>query len=466
MSKGNIFAYLVLLSWPIISIWLYKTKSIQLATLWTILGGFMFLPVRTQIDFPLIPPLGKDSMPVISAFLGLWLVKGKMISLSSNRGGVKWLLYLFVITPIITVMLNGDAVNVGGHIMPSLGYHDAISTTINNLLFILPLFMGRQFFRSYESQLLMFKVLVIAGLGYSLLMLYEIRMSPQLHSSLYGYFPHNFGQQKRSGGFRPVVFMGHGLWVAFFAMTIMLAAVTLSKNGIKAWKYSSAKVSYYFFIVLILCKSMASVAYGLFAFYLIKFTSNKFQMRMAILVTLLALAYPTMSILNLVPYDEITSVARMVDDDRADSVQFRFDNEAVLLAHGSERFFFGWGGWGRNRVYDNQTGEDITITDGRWIITFGQFGWFGFIAEFGLLAMAVFRASRALKLVKDKKQSNMLTAHALLVCLIMLDQIPNATLAPWMWLLAGILLGRSEAIIAENREAMNLISNVKDGNVR
>jgi hypothetical protein len=464
--KGNIFAYVVLILWPVFAIYLYRTKTIQVAILWTILGGFMFLPVRTLIDFPLVPPLGKDSMPVLAAFLGLWLVKGKKISFSLNHRWIKWLLYLYVISPIITVILNNDTVNMGIRILPALSYHDAISITINNILIILPLFMGSQYFRSYESQLLMFKTLVVAGLGYSVLMLYEIRMSPQLHSSIYGYFPHSFAQQKRFGGFRPVVFMGHGLWVAFFAMAILLAATTMSKNGIKAWKFSSTKVSYYFFMVLILCKSMGSVIYGLFGFLLIKYTSNKLQMRVAIVVTVLALAYPTMSILKWVPYDQITNAAAVIDDDRAGSLKFRFDNEVLLLNHARERFFFGWGGWGRNRVFDSESGEDVAITDGRWIITFGQYGWFGFIAEFGLLGMAIFRANKALKLVKDKNQKNMLTAHALLVCLIMLDQIPNATLAPWMWLIAGILLGRSESIIAEYRNESKLTTNLGIDNVR
>jgi len=32
------------------------------ASIWTILGGFMVLPVSTFVDFPLIPPLGKSSI--------------------------------------------------------------------------------------------------------------------------------------------------------------------------------------------------------------------------------------------------------------------------------------------------------------------------------------------------------------------------------------------------------------------
>ncbi|MEO1905023.1 MAG: hypothetical protein ABGX39_05975, partial [Methylococcales bacterium] len=121
------------------------------------------------------------------------------------------------------------------------------------------------------------------------------------------------------------------------------------------------------------------------------------------------------------------------------------------LSHARERLLFGWGGWGRNRAYSEVTGRDITVTDGRWIITFGQFGLFGFMAEFGLLAITVFRANKAVRLVKRKSEQTILAAHALLVGIVMIDQLPNSSLAPWLWLLTGILLGRSETIIAKNK---------------
>lgn len=450
-SKGNLIAFLIVILWPVISIWFYRTKSIPLATLWTIIGGFMILPVSTEIDFPFIPPLGKHSIPVVSALIGIWLVKGHKISITSNYGWVKKLLILFLFSPIITVLLNTDPVNISGRTLPGLTMHDAFSITINQLLFIFPLMFGRQFFRTYEHQLLMFKVLVIAGLFYSIFIWFEIRMSPQLHTWLYGYFPHDFGQQKRFGGFRAVVFMGHGLWIAFFVMVVSLSAAALWKNGERIRKLSLAKISYYLMILLVLCKSMASLIYGLYAFILIRYTKVKSQFRMAIILVLLASFYPTMSILNIFPQQQIANLAEIIDEDRAGSLKFRFNQETLLLAHGTERFFFGWGGWGRNRVHDEETGTNTSVTDGRWIITFGQFGLFGFIAEFGLLAMAVFRAYIASKLVEDKKELNLLAAHAILVSLIMIDQLPNASLQPWLWLLAGILLGRSEDIIANNK---------------
>jgi len=448
---GNDIAYLVLILWPLLAIYLYRTKTLQTATLWTVVGGFMALPVSTIIDFPLIPPLGKHSIPILSALVGVWFVKGKSVSLKGNYGWVKYLLVLFFLSPIITVLLNGDRINTGGMILPGLTVRDILSTMINQLLFIAPLLFGRQFFRTYEQQLVMFKTLIVAGLIYSIPILIEIRLSPQLHTWLYGYFPHSFGQQKRFGGFRPVVFMGHGLWVAFFVAVVTLSAIALWKNGEKIRQLSSAKVSLYLLAILILCKSMASLLYGIYAYFLIKYTSVKTQFRLSITLVTIALLYPNMSLLNIFPHQQVANVAAIIDEDRAGSLMFRFDQESELLKHGSEKFFFGWGGWGRSRLYNEETGRDESVTDGRWIITFGKFGWLGFIAEFGLLAMTVFRAYKASKLVNDKKELNLLSAHAILVSFLMVDQIPNASLKPWLWLLAGILLGRSEDIIFKNK---------------
>lgn len=460
-SKGNLLAYVMIILWPILSVWLYRSKSLHLATLWSIFGGFMFLAVGTVIDFPLFPPLGKSTIPVVAVFIGIIFVKGEKISYQSNYGWVKVLLIIFFMSPIITVLLNGDRINIGGTVLPGLSFRDIISTTINQWLFILPFLIGRQFFRTYEQQLLMFKTLVIAGLIYSVLILIEVRLSPQLHTWLYGYFPHSFAQQKRMGGFRPVVFMGHGLWVAFFMSVVVLSGISLWKNGERISKYSSAKLSFYLLVILVLCKSMASMLYGMYAYILIKHTTPKIQLRMAITLASLALLYPNMSLLNVFPHEQIANTAGIIDEERASSLMFRFDQEAELLKHGSEKFFFGWGGWGRNRLYNDQSGQGESVTDGRWIITFGKFGWFGFIAEFGLLAMTVFRAHKASRLVKDKKEVNLLASHAVLISLVMIDQLPNASLKPWVWLIAGILLGRSEDIISKYKISSRNVSSVK-----
>ncbi|OQK17031.1 hypothetical protein AU255_03795 [Methyloprofundus sedimenti] len=455
--EGNIFAFAMLIIWPLISIRLYQTQTIQNASFWTIVGGFMTLPVRTEVDLPLIPALGKHSIPVVAAIVGCWLVKGRRIKYFANKGWLKFLVLLMIIAPFITVMLNGDRVIVGGDFIQGLTLHDGLSAVINQLLLITPFFMGKQFFRTYEDHLLIFKSLVVAGLIYSIPMLFEIRMSPQLHSWLYGYFPHEFVQQMRAGGFRPVVFMGHGLLVAFFTVVVLLSSTVLWKNNEKIRQFSATKLSYFFIILLFLCKSMASLMYGLFAVLMIKKTSYKVQLRMALILAILAVSYPMLSILNIFPHQQLSDLAvEYMGEERAQSLTYRFDNEKVLLDHGRKRFFFGWGGWGRNRVYNEETGKDETVTDGRWIITFGTAGWLGFIAEFGFLLVSVLQANKAAKIIKlSTKELTLLAAHALLVSFIMIDQLPNASFAPWLWLLVGILLGRSEDIMNKNQLQRN-----------
>jgi len=413
----------------------------------------MILPVLTQIDFPLIPPLGKHSMPILSVIIGCWFIKGKPINYFKHKGWLGILSFSIIVLPFVTTELNTDGVIVGGHFLPALTHHDAFSVVINKILFITPFFVGLQFYKSYHDQLLMFKVLVIAGLCYSIPILYEIRMSPQLHSIFYGYFPHSWVQQKREGGFRAVVFMGHGLLVAFFITCVLAAASALGKVGEKLQNYSSVKISYFLLVILVLCKSMASLMYGLFIFIMIKKMSYKMQFRAAILLACLAVFYPTLSIVKLFPHEKISELAgTYMGPERAESLEYRFKNEKLLLEHGKERFFFGWGGWGRNRVYDEETGRDLTVTDGRWIITFGMYGWLGFMAEFLLMALSIFRAKKSAQLIKDNQQKTLLAAHALLVGIIMIDQLPNASLAPWLWLIVGALLGRSEMIIATSKQ--------------
>ncbi|PCJ30686.1 MAG: hypothetical protein COA90_08535 [Gammaproteobacteria bacterium] len=449
---GNGVAYTALIVWPLIAIYLYKTRTIQQATLWTIVGGFMFLPVRTAIDFPMIPPLEKNTIPVISALFGCWLVNKHNLRYFSDLRGVKYLVILLITVPFITAALNSDAVYNGGRFLPGISYYDGISTVVNQFLIIMPFFIGRSLFKTYAHQLLMFRFLVAAGLLYSIPMLLEVRLSPQLHVWVYGFFPHSFLQQMRFDGFRPVVFMGHGLLVSFFTAIALISAVTLWESKVKSKKIPASMVSYYLLVILLLCKSLASLLYGAGSFLIIKIIKPNGQHKIAVALVCLAMLYPIMSITKTVPQDTLVNIAVSMDDERAESLIFRFDNENTLLEHGRERFFFGWGGWGRNRVFDENGGEK-TVTDGRWIITFGQFGIFGFIAEFGLLAVAVLRAKKASKLLKDRSEQLLLSSHALIVGLIMLDQLPNASLSPWLWLITGILLGRSEEIILSNKRS-------------
>ena len=127
--------------------------------------------------------------------------------------------------------------------------------------------------------------------------------------------------------------------------------------------------------------------------------------------------------------------------ERASSLEFRFDHEQKLLERASERFWFGWGRYGRSRIYD-EYGGDRSVTDGYWIITLGQFGFIGFMAAFLLLTLPVFYAASALKFTNSLRESLSLAALALIVAIGVIDLLPNASLRPWTLLITGALYGQ------------------------
>ena len=261
-------------------------------------------------------------------------------------------------------------------------------------------------------------------------------------------------QQIRNGGFRPVVFLGHGLTVALFAATTLVAAAALWRMnnplrltlGRQRLRLPPSGVTAYLGVVLVLCKSLASLLYGALVVPLVLFASPRLQLRVAVILATISLTYPLLRTMDLVPTATMIDLAELDNADRAASLKFRFDNEEVLLERALEQIWFGWGRWGRGFIYDD-TGRNSSVTDGRWIITLGTYGLFGFIAEFGLLALSVFRAASALRFAGTDRDRRCLAALALIVAINMVDLLPNGFLSPWTWLLAGALLGRAEAAL-------------------
>ena len=155
--------------------------------------------------------------------------------------------------------------------------------------------------------------------------------------------------------------------------------------------------------------------------------------------------YPALRTVDLFPDSYLVDAAKIISTERADSLQFRFDHEKALLDRASQRIWFGWGRYGRSRLFD-EWGNDISVTDGRWVITLGQYGIVGFIAEFGLLALTVIRAASAIRNIQSPKDAIFFAALALIVSVTEIDLLPDSSITPTTWLYAGILLGCAETI--------------------
>jgi hypothetical protein len=278
---------------------------------------------------------------------------------------------VLVTSPFITCQLNDDPINIGSAVLPALSSYDGGSSIIEAIIRLIPFFVGRRFLSSENDTEEILRVLVVAGLIYSLPAIFEVRFSPQLHSWIYGYYPQEMGfqQQLRGDGFRPVVFLGHGLLVSFFFCTTAVAAAAFWRTNTQAIpkiRLPAGGIVVYLCFILALCKSLASTIYATVAIPLVYLTKPKMQIGFAVLLTSAAVLYPLLRTTDLVPTGAILELSASISADRSDSLEFRLRNEEALLQRASERLWFGWGRFGRSLIYD-ESGNNM-IVDGNWII--------------------------------------------------------------------------------------------------
>jgi hypothetical protein len=448
----NLASYVALLGWPLVACTLYFLLPASRATLWTILGAQLLLPVGAAIKFNMVPAFDKASIPNLAAMIGCLIISKTRAANRQNRIGLfEILVAVYVCSPFVTAIFNTDPIVLANDVLPPQSFYDSLSAAISQAIFLIPLLLGRAFLAGSDDIEQVLRIFVTGMLAYALLLLFEIRMSPQLHVWLYGYAPSDFVQAVRDGGYRPMAFMGHGLSAALFLMMAIVSATALWKIETGRFKGIFAGQAVFLSVVLLLSKSLGALIYALVLVPLVKLATPQRQMRAAKFIVLIALMYPVLRSVDLVPTRTIIEAASMISVDRADSLNVRFVNEEALLRRASERFFFGWGRYGRSRIYDPDTGKDLSVTDGRWAITLGQFGMIGFLAEFGLFAFVIFRAASAISSSRSAKDNTIMAALALILSINALNLLPNAALFPWTMLITGSLLGRSEKLKAIRR---------------
>lgn len=444
--NANWFSIIALGSWPIVALWLFNSQPLNRAIVVIILYGQLLLPVGTAIKFEGIPAFDKVSVGNLSALIGCIFLARRSLRLWRQFGLVEVLMLAFVLSPFVTCVLNKDPIFVGDRTFPAETFYDGLSAVVSQIIYLTPFLLGRRFLRQVQDTEVMLRSLAVAGLLYSLPMLLEVRLAPQLHIWIYGFFPHTFSDQFRGGAFRPVVFLGHGLIVAFFSMTTLVAASVFWRMGRRVVPLSPGGVTAYLSVMLVLCRSLGSLLYGAILVPLVRFATPRLQLRIAVILAAIALCYPVLRLADLVPTNFVLGIVNRVDVERARSLETRFIQERRLLDRAAERFWFGWGRWSRSRVRDDDTGKDVSTTDGLWVITMGTFGFCGYLALFGLLALPVFRAAAALRSARSPPESLFLAALGLIAAITLFEQLPNSYLSPWAWLGAGALLGRVEML--------------------
>lgn len=443
MSHGPLPG-LALLAWIPLSIFIFARYSAPRATVICIFGAHLFLPELAAFDFPLVPPMDKDRLSSLTALVLLWMFHPRRVADCGPYTLIGLLFTAQLVQEFGSVFTNQDGLSYGiwrvTH-LPGLTPRDALSGGIRTFLDLaVPFWVGRMCFGSSRDLREGLRQFVWLGIIYLPLVAWELRMSPNLHTYVYGYPPHSdFLQTVRWGGWRPQVFTRHGLTLAMDMLGVFLLAVALGRARVQVWSHSAKLLNVVLGAMLLLCKSTGAILYGLFSFPLLRSFSPRWILRVAVSLALVALTYPYTRATGLFPTEYLLEQAEKISKDRADSLAFRFHHEEVLLEKALERPVFGWGGYGRNRVYHPGNGEDLSVTDGAWVLFMGTGGLVGLFLTFFYLAYPVLHAWLVSSKVRRLGDRVLMSAVALYLSLTLVDLLPNAGLGPVQLLLAGML---------------------------
>ncbi|RCW85076.1 hypothetical protein [Paracoccus lutimaris] len=444
-----IFALLVLLSWPVVVAVLFSRLDPQRALIWSILAGYLLLPPVVEIDLPVFPGLNKAMVPALAAAVMVYFViRDRDAATPPPMGAfVSFLLAVNFISPMATALTNPDPLIDGVNYRPGMNFAEGFSNVMLQGMQILPFLLGYKLLWNVEGARVWMRALVLGVLCYTVPMLIELRMSPQINVWVYGYFQHDFIQTIRYGGYRPIVFLQHPLWVALIAMMAFLAAIAIARNDRTR---RNILIAVYLGVIVVLCKSAGALLQAMMAAPLVLLARPRQMVLAAVLVATFAFSYPTLRTTSWMPLQGIVDLAMSISPERGRSLEFRLMNEELLVERALERPVFGWGNWGRSLFYDPYDGRMSAVPDGQWVIWVGARGIVGYLGYFLLLLTPIFALWRVMPKGRDAAaQSPALVAlgtMALMLAMNLLDLIPNATVTPLTWLMAGSLLGNANRL--------------------
>ena len=426
---GNWVVSIALFGWIPAVLALFMAFPPRRAVIGAFLLAWLFLPMAGFKLAEGVPVYDKMSATCVGVLLGM--VAFDLRRLQTFRPG--WIdlpMLVWCLCPIASSLSN------------DLGVYDGTSAVFGQMVsWGLPYFIGRVYFSDLASLKELAVGLFIGGLIYVPLCLLEIRMSPQLHTWVYGYHQHTFAQTIRMGGWRPTVFMGHGLMVGMWmCMTALIGVWLWYARALprSICRIPTAWALVALVVTAVLCKSTGAIlllGLGLAGLFAVPVLRTKWVIWALVISGPLYMAVRAGGVwdgMSLVDWTRSLS-----DEERAGSLLTRVTNENSLSSRALERPWFGWGGWARNFVPNEQGGSD-TIPDGMWVITLGVTGGVGLGA---LVLVLLLPPSLLLARIRVADWSKPVHAPAVVLAVVLVlyqvDCIPNAMGNPVFMVICG-----------------------------
>ena len=415
------------------------------AALLVLLGADMFLPMLVSFKLPMMPSLTKSNLPYLCVLVGCLLRCPSKVTRLPKEKWFNILAVAAVIGGALTALTNHDSLTYLGRegevVTPAMTLNDGMFLCISELFpACLAFYLGYALAQQRKDTEKLLSAVAIAGLVYSPFAIFEMRMSPLLHGRLYGYGVGQFEQTIRWGGWRPVVFMAHGLAVAKFFMISTMAFFLLLKRKRTLLGLPTHFLFWFQALVLILCRSAGAVILALVGILIMGLFKPRRQLLLTSILAIGTFAYPLLRAAEIFPVSTFLDAAGALQGERRDSLAFRFANEDLLLEHARQRLAFGWGVYGRNGVRD-AAGYAAT-TDGYWILILGMAGIAGFTVAFGVLLWPVVSARHRLLAHSNADDKRLIAGYTVIITLATADLIPNGMWSVFPYIMAGVLARR------------------------
>jgi tetratricopeptide (TPR) repeat protein len=424
----TILAYFVLLGWVPVVLAIFNLVPHRQAAATAVVAAWVILPPYSILIGGL-PDYSKNTAAGLGVLLStLILCPDRLLNFRPRWFDLPMLLFCFC--------------NIPSSLQNGLGLYDGLSASLGYILMWgLPYLFGRLYFGSLQGIQLFATTMVIGGLACIPFCLFEMRMSPKL---LYMFYGGTIDFQSRLGGYRPKLFFATGLELGMWMTAASLAGWWLWRCGtitkIKETSFGRVLLPI-LFVTTLFCRSTGAIAL-LFAGIILLWLSVHLRTRLMLAVVLLAgPLYVGARTTNFWSGQQAVDWAvRLVGPERAQSLEYRFQCEDLLMARARQQPYLGWGAWGRSATLFSN-GKPVQ-TDGLWIIVFGQNGYFGLVLLYLAIVVPLARfAWRFPVRFWGLPQMAAASLTAVLLSLYMVDCLLNAFVNIIYVTLAGALNG-------------------------
>lgn len=451
----NLFVNVALIGYFPVAVFLFGLLPVRRAVLTAYLIGWLFLPIAA-IHLPGIPEYSKVSAPALACLAGATIFhSGAMLRLRPTLLDLP--IAMFCFSPMLTNTL-GDS---------GAGLYEGVATSVTQLfMWGVPWLMARAYFTDVAAARDVVMAIIAGALVYVPLCLIEIKFSPQLHNWVYGFHQHAFNQTRRLGGWRPMVFMQHGLALGLWMTVAALGAICMflasrSRRDLfprMAWLPAGA-VTALIVVTAILCKSTGALlllAVGFGTLLLVRQLGVRWPLYLLIAIAPAYMVARTTTDVVLTP--AVSAAGQLFGADRARSLATRLRNEQLIVNRALENPVLGWGGGGRYLVRDPDDPERIlSVPDQFWVIVLGHGG---LLALGSLVAVLLLPPLCFVRLCPAREIGSSamapLAVLAVTPVLFLLDCLMNAMMNPIFTLAGGTVASVVIAARATHRAATPL----------